>query len=88
MSGEGDRFGLKVVDYQPPAPPRQADDREWVAAGEDWRVWRSGDVLMLQYQSGEHGGGLRSIAIEGDELAGLQDGSLTADEVLRRHHAG
>ncbi len=86
MSTPPERFGLKVVDYVP-RPGEPADDCEWVARGTDWRVWRSGDVLMLQYQSGEHGGGSRSVAINAEDLAGLQDGSLTCDAVLLRHHA-
>lgn len=86
MSADEELFGMKLVDYVP-GPSRPRDDREWIARGVDWRVWLSGDVLMLQYQSGEHGGGLRSIAIETEDFTALQDGSATCDEILRRHHA-
>ena len=87
MNSPEERFGLKVVAHVPVAATAAHDERDWVATGDDWRIWRSGDVLMLQYQSGEHGGGLRSIAIGAEDLAGLQDGTLDTDEVLRRHNA-
>lgn len=79
-------FGLKIVDFDP-GPSLPPDDREWVAEGSDWWIWRSGDVLMMEFQSGEHGGGLRSIAIEAHDLADLQSGRADCDEILRRHHA-
>lgn len=83
---EDELFGLKVVDYAP-AAPESGDDRVWLLQGDSWRVWRDGDIYMLQYQSGEHGGGVRAIAIDDGDFAGLRDGSTTCDAVLIRHHA-
>lgn len=79
-------FGLTVVDYVPRTDVH-VDDRIWLLTGDSWRVWRDGDVCMMQYQSGEHGGGTRAIAIDDDDFAGLRDGTTTCGLVLRRHHA-
>lgn len=84
MSDE--EFSFKIVDYEPrdDAPP---DNRVWLLTGDSWRVWRDGNVYMMQYQSGELQGNLRAIAIEEDDFAGLRDGTSTRTSVLRRHHA-
>lgn len=88
MSEDSELFGLKVVDYVPDEDVLDDDDdRVWLATGDSWRVWRDGDVYMMQYQSGEHGGGVRAIAIDDDDFAELRDGSTTSDAVLIRHHA-
>lgn len=79
-------FGFEVVDYQP-RPDTAPDDRIWLLTGDSWRVWRDGDVYMMQYQSGELQGNLRAIAIEDDDFAGLRDGTSTRSSVLKRHHA-
>lgn len=87
ISHEVELFGLRVVDYVPDEDVPDDDDREWLATGDSWRVWRDGDVYMMQYQSGEHGGGVRAIAIDDHDFAELRDGSTTSDAVLIRHHA-
>lgn len=87
MTGGRKPFSFKVVDYEPAKRPAAPDDRDWLAEGDGWRVWRSGGILMMQYHSGEQGGGLRSIAIDDSDLAGLRAGSMTLDAVLIRHHA-
>lgn len=79
-------FGLKLVDPEPVGEPPE-DDRIWLLTGDSWRVWRDGEVYMFEYESGEHGGGLRAIAIEEDEFAGLRDGTSTRSSVLIQHHA-
>lgn len=83
---EDELFGLRRVDPEPMGELPE-DDRTWLLTGDSWSVWRDGDVYMMEYQSGEHGGGLRAIAIEDDDLASLQDGTTNCDLVLRRHHA-
>lgn len=86
LSSENELFGLKLVDPKPvrKSPP---DHRVWLLTGDSWSVWRDGYVYMMQYQSGEHGGGLRAIAIEDDDFVGLRDGTTTCDRVLSQHHA-
>lgn len=86
MSGDDELFGLKLVDPQPRRKP-PPDDRVWLLTGDSWSVWHDGDVYMMEYQSGEHGGGLRAIAIEDEEFADLRDGMTTCDALLSRHHA-
>lgn len=86
MSEDNELFGLKLVDYIPDTNVL-ADDREWLLTGDSWSVWQNGDVYMMEYQSGEHGGGLRAIAIEDEEFADLRDGMTVCDVLLSRHHA-
>lgn len=86
MASDDELFGLKLVDPQP-RRVTSADDRTWLLTGDSWSVWRDGDVYMTEYQSGEHGGGLRAITIDDDDFAGLRDGTTTCGLVLRRHHA-
>lgn len=86
MTEDKELFGLKIVDYVPNRVT-PTDDRVWLLTGDSWRVWRDGNIYMLQYQSGEHGGGSRAIAIDDSDFAGLRDGTTTCDAVLIRHHA-
>lgn len=86
MIEDEELFGFKIVDYVPDRVT-PADDRVWLLTGDSWRIWRDGDVYMMQYQSGEHGGGSRAIAIDDDAFAGLRDRTTTCDAVLIRHHA-
>lgn len=79
-------FGFKVVHYEPRSNTTP-EHRIWLLTGDSWRVWRDGDVCMMQYQSGEYGGGSRAIAIDDYDFAGLRDGATTCDTVLIRHHA-
>lgn len=85
--GDDPLAGLTIVDHVPGAGPVARDDRVWLAEGDGWRLWRDGGVWMMQYQSGEQGGGLRSIAIDDACATGLRNGSDTLDQVLIRHHA-
>lgn len=80
-------FGLRIVDYVPYDDARDDDDREWLATGDSWSVWRDGDVYMMEYQSGELTDDLRAIAIDDYDFAGLRGGTTTCDLLLRRHHA-
>lgn len=86
MSVDDELFGLKLVEPRPRREP-PADDRVWLLTGDSWRVWRDGDVYMMQYQSGEHGGGTRAIAIGDDDFVGLRDGTSSRSSILIRHHA-
>lgn len=89
MSHQKDRdevFGLRLTDYEPPAQAER-DDRESILSGSSWFVWKDGDVLMLSYLSGEHGGGARAIAIDERDFALLQSDEAAIDRVLIRHHA-
>lgn len=58
-----------------------------IARGEGWSVVMSGDVPMLRYHSGEHGGGMRRIAIREEEVEALRSGETSLDEVLTAHSA-
>ena len=66
-----------------PAPA----DRRGFASGTAWSVELDGDVFLLSYLSGEHGGGERAIAITDGEARALRDGNATLDQVLIAHHA-
>lgn len=79
-------FGLRLTDFEPPVESDR-DDRERLLSGPSWFVWKDGDVLMLSYLSGEHGGGARAIAIDERDFALLQSDKSAIDRVLIRHHA-
>lgn len=70
-----------------PVPARNADDAPPLAEGADGSVSLDGDVFMLTYFSGEHGGGTRAIAIREADARALRDGEMTADERLIKYHA-
>lgn len=76
---------FRIVD----AAPISAAESEpgEIARGDGWSVVMSGDVPMLRYHSGEHGGGMRRIAIRAEEVDALRNGETTLDEVLIAHNA-
>ena len=86
MTGDDEVFGLKLTDFKP-AADEPADHRVHLLTGPSWFVYRDGDVLMLSYLSGEHGGGARAIAIDDTDLTRLKDEPGAVDAVLIRHHA-
>lgn len=85
-NGQDEVFGLRLTDYEPPVESDR-DDRVRILSGPSWFVWKDGEVLMLSYLSGEHGGGARAIAIDERDFALLQSDKAAIDRVLIRHHA-
>ena len=76
-------------DIVPARPLHARPDRDPAsfARGDDWTVEMDGDVFLLNYLSGEHGGGERAIAISDAEARALRDGHTSLDSVLIAHNA-
>ena len=57
------------------------------AKGRTWVVLKRDGGFVLDYFSGEHGGGGKQAPIEKEEAEGLATGEATVDEILIAHGA-
>lgn len=76
---------FKVVAAKPiEVCQKNADE---ILSGDSWSAYLRNNNYDLEYLSGELAGRAKKIAITGEEFEGLENGSLTVDDILIAHNA-